>query len=118
MSQTKLSAIQRAQGHFQKQLANELQHTRIDEWDMDVYYRSLSSLKVESKIIELAQAGKSVEALVQTIISKALDAEGKQLFSQYDKDTLMNECDPAVVLKLSRAITGQDLPSVEELEKN
>jgi hypothetical protein len=30
----------------------------------------------------------------------------------------MNECDPAVILKLSRAITGQDLPSVEEIEKN
>jgi hypothetical protein len=118
MSQTKLSAIQKAQGHFQKKLANELNHHRVEEWDMDVYYRTLSSLRTESKIVELAQAGKTVEALVQTVISKALDAEGKPLFTQYDKDTLMNECDPTVVVNLSRVLSGGDLPNVGDLEKN
>lgn len=118
MSQNKLSAIQKAQGHFQKQLANELKKYRVEEWDLDVHYRMLNSLRTESKIVELAQAGKTVEALVQTIISKALDAEGRPLFTQYDKDTLMNECDPNVVLKLSKVLSGGDLPTVEEIEKN
>lgn len=118
MTTSNLSAIQKAQGHFRNKLSNELKKHHVEEWDLDVYYRELSNLRTESKIVELAQAGKSVEALVQTIISKALDAEGKQLFTQYDKDTLMNECDPTVVISLSRVLSGTDLPTVEEVEKN
>ena len=91
---------------------------KIEEWDLDVYYRDVNTLRTESKIVELAQAGKSVEALVQTVISKSLDKDGKQLFTQYDKDALMNDADPSVVLKLSRALSGGDLPAVEEIEKN
>ena len=118
MSQVKLSAIQKAQGHFQSKLAADLKMVRIEEWDLDVYYRDVNTLRTESKIVELAQAGKSVEALVQTVISKALDKDGKQLFTQNDKDALMNDADPSVVLKLSRALSGSDLPAVEEIEKN
>jgi plasmid stability protein len=118
MTTSNLSAIQKAQGHFRTKLSNQMKKYHVEEWDLDVYYRELSSLRIESKIVELAQQGKSVEALVQTIISKALDAEGKPLFTQYDKDTLMNECDPAVVLKLSRVLSGAELPSVEDVEKN
>ena len=118
MSQVKLSAIQKAQGHFQSKLSAELKMVRIEEWDLDVYYRDINTLRTESKIVELAQAGKSVEALVQTVLSKALDKEGKLLFTQYDKDALMNDADPAVVLKLSRVLSGGDLPAVEEIEKN
>ena len=118
MSQVKLSAIQKAQGHFQTKLSADLKMVKIEEWDLDVYYRDVNTLRTESKIVELAQAGKSVEALVQTVISKSLDKDGKQLFTQYDKDALMNDADPSVVLKLSRALSGGDLPAVEEIEKN
>jgi hypothetical protein len=118
MTKSNLSAIQKAQSHFKTRLSNELKKYHVAEWDLDVYYRDLSSLRIESKIVELAQQGKSVEALVQTIISKSLDAEGNLLFSQYDKDTLMNECDPSVVVNLSRVLSGGDLPTVEEVEKN
>lgn len=118
MSQAKLSAIDRATKHFQSQLSGKLEKFHCEEWDLDIYYTKIHSLRTESKIVELAQAGKSVEALVQTVISKALDSEGKPIFSQYDKDALMNECDPAVVLKISRILSGGDLPEVSEIEKN
>jgi hypothetical protein len=118
MSQAKLSPIQQAQKHFQSKLSGELKKYTCEEWGMDIYYREIHSLRTESKIVELAQAGKSVEALVQTVLSKALDAEGKPLFSQYDKDALMNDSDPTVVLKISRVLSGGDLPEVSEIEKN
>lgn len=118
MSQVKLSAIDKATKHFQSQLTKELEKFHCEEWGLDIFYTKIHSLKTESKIVELAQAGKSVEALVQTVISKALDSNGKPLFTQYDKDALMNECDPAVVLKISRVLSGGDLPEVSEIEKN
>lgn len=114
----KLSAIQRAQKHFQNKLAGELKSHYVEEWDMTVYYRQLSNLKQEAKIVELASAGKSVEALVQTVLDKSLDKDGKPLFQQADRAALMNEADPAVVLKLSRILNGSDLPDTGEIEKN
>jgi Cdc6-like AAA superfamily ATPase len=118
MSQAKLSAIEKAQKHFQTKLTTELKHLHVKEWELDIYYRDIHTLRTESKIVELAQAGKSVEALVQTILSKALDKEGKLLFTQYDKDALLNDADPAVVLNISRVLSGGDLPQVSEIEKN
>ncbi len=118
MTNAKLSAIQKAQKHFQNRLGGELKKHHVAEWDLDVYFRDITTLKQEAKIVELAQQNKTVEALVEAIIAKALDSEGKPLFSQYDKVTLMNECDPNVVLSLSRVLNGGDLPSVGELEKN
>jgi hypothetical protein len=114
----KLSAIQRAQKHFQGKLAGALKEHYVEEWDMTVFYREISNLKQEAKIVELATQGKNVEALVQTVLDKALDKEGKPLFQQADRAALMNEADPAVVLKLSRVLNGSDLPSVGEIEKN
>ena len=112
------SAIEIVKKQFQARIAGKLNQYHVDEWGMDVYYRNITTLKQEAKIVELSTQGKSVEALVEAVITKALDEDGKPLFTQYDKAALMNEADPAVILKLSRALNGGDLPSVEEVEGN
>ena len=112
------SAIDLVKKQFQARIAGKLNQYHVDEWGMDVYYRNITTLKQEAKIVELSTQGKSVEALVEAVITKALDEDGKPLFTQYDKAALMNEADPAVILKLSRALNGGDLPSVEEVEGN
>ena len=112
------SAIEIVKKQFQARIAGKLNQYHVDEWGMDVYYRNITTLKQEAKIVELSTQGKSVEALVEAVITKALDEDGKPLFTQYDKAALMNEADPALILKLSRALNGGDLPSVEEVEGN
>lgn len=111
-------AISKVTSHYRSKIGGELQHIHVPEWDLDVYYRPVSTLKHESQIVELHGQGKAVEALVVSIINKALDKEGKPLFAQADKPVLLNEADPTVVLDLARALNGTDLPDVEELEKN
>lgn len=118
MNQSKLTAIQKAQAHFQTKLAGELKMTRVEAWDLDVYFREITTLKQEAQVIELAQSGKTVEALITTIINKALDKDGKPLFVSADKAALMNEAEPSIVLNLSKALNGGELPPVEEIEKN
>lgn len=118
MTEGKKSAIDRVTNHFRNQLSGELKKHHVEEWGLDIYFRQITTLKQESKIVELSAQGKSVEALVETIIQKALDADGKALFKPLDKVTLMNEADPKVVLDLARALNGNDLPTVEDVEKN
>ncbi len=114
----KLSPIQRVQNHFQSKLAGGLKKTYVEEWGMDVYFRSTTTLKQEAQIVELSTQGKSVEALVVAVINKSLDEHGKPLFQPADKAALMNEADPTVILNLARILNGGELPTVEELEKN
>jgi hypothetical protein len=112
------TAIQKAQKHFQSKLAGVLSKHHVAEWDLDVYYRGITTLKQEAKIVEYSSNGKSVEALVESILQKALTQEGKPLFSTHDKTALMNEADPVVVLGLARVLNGSDLPRVEDVEGN
>ena len=113
-----LNAIQKATAHYKSQIGGELQSFYVDEWDLTIYYRPVTSLKAESDIVQLAQQGKQVEALVMSIINKARDENGKLIFSKHDKDTFMNEVDPNVVLRVANKINNKELPGVEDIEKN
>lgn len=116
--QAKQSAIELVKRHFQSKLGGTLSKHHVEGWGLDVYYRPVTTLKQEAKIVELSSQGKSVEALVESIIQKALGEDGKPLFTMGDKASLMNEADPTIVLNLARVLNGSDLPSVEEAEKN
>jgi len=98
--------LKNAQEHFKSKLAGGLQKFSVPEWKTDVYYKSAYSFAVESKIIELQQSGKTVEALVESIIAKALDPEGKPMFTRMDRLTLMNEVDPSVMLKVASVLNS------------
>lgn len=118
MTEAKKPAIDLVKKHFQGKIGGALNKHHVPEWGMDVYYRSTTTLRQEAKIVELTSQGKTVEALVEAIIAKALGEDGKPLFVMADKSALMNEADPAVVLSLSRVLNGADLPTVEDAEKN
>jgi hypothetical protein len=118
MTETKKAAIELVKQHFQSKIAGSLRKHTVPEWGIDVYYRPTTTLRQEANIVELSTSGKSVEALVESILQKALDENGKQIFSPYDKSVLMNEADPTVVLDLARVLNGTDLPTIEEAEKN
>jgi hypothetical protein len=114
----KKPAIDLVKKHFQGRIAGALNKYHVEQWGFDVYYRTITSLRQEAKIVELSTQGKTVEALVEGILSKALGEDGKPLFHMADKSVLMNEADPQVILDLSRVLNGSDLPSVEDAEKN
>ena len=112
-----MSVLQNAQEHFKSKLAGGLEKLTVPEWKTDVYYKASYSFAVEQKIIELQQQGKTVEALVETLIQKALDPDGKPLFKKFDKPNLMNEVDPAIILRIA-AVLNSTTTSYEEVEKN
>ena len=56
--------------------------------------------------------------LIETLILKALDAEGKPMFNRLDKIAMMNEVDPAVITRVVGEINASDIVDFEALEKN
>ena len=49
-----------------------------------------------------------MEALVETLIQKALDENGKRLFSNADRDILLREVDPNVMIRVATAINTKE----------
>jgi len=110
-------SIKNIQEHFKAKLAGGLQKMSVPEWKMDIYYKASYPFAVESEIIQLQQNGKSVEALVQSLILKALDPDGKPLFNKFDKSTLMNEADPQVLIRVCSELNNAT-SEYEDVAKN
>lgn len=112
-----MSILDNVKEHYKTKLSGELQKISVPEWKTDIFFKGAHPFAVESKIIELQQAGKTVEALVESVILKALDPEGKPLFNKFDKVTLMNEADPAVLMRIA-AVLNATTSDYEAVEKN
>ena len=100
--------------HYQSLIGSDLEKLHVPEWNMDVYYRRTYAFKDEAKVIELQTQGKVVEALVQSIITKARDKTGKPLFQDAHKITLMNEADPNVVTRVASTINNASMRLSQE----
>ena len=109
--------LDNAKGHFKERLAGGLKKVTVPEWKSDVYFKPAYSFAVEQNIIRLQTEGKTVEALVETLIHKALDPDGKPLFNRFDKPSLMNEVDPNVIIRVCAEINNP-IDTLEDLGKN
>jgi len=89
-------------------MSGELKSFYIDEWETTFYYKRGTNFKTEGKVIELQQQGKTVEALVQMVINRCLDSEGKRVFTDASRTELMNSVDPEVIIKIVNCLTADD----------
>lgn len=112
-----MSVLENVKSHYKSKLSGELSKMSVPEWKTDIFYKQAHPFAVESKIIELQQAGKTVEALVESIILKALDPDGKPIFSKFDKNALMHEADPNVLMRIA-AVLNSTVSEYEQVEKN
>jgi len=112
-----MSVLQNAKEHFTTKLGGELKKMTVPEWKSDIFFKPAYSFAVESKIIQLQQQGKTVEALVESIILKALDPDGKPMFTKFDKNTSMHEVDPQVLIRVATELNSAT-SEYEEVIKN
>mgnify|MGYP003626754404 CR=1 FL=1 len=113
--------ISKAKSHFAGIMSGEMKSFFIEEWDHTFFYKAGTNFKNESKILELQNAGKTGDALVQMIINRCLDKDGKRMFNEHQKAELMNSVDPNVIVKIVNALNqdeDDDTIGVEEAAKN
>lgn len=110
--------IDKMTGHFRQKIAGDMRKVHVEEWDLDVFYKTTNTLKEEAELVKLAQEGKTVEALVETLITKAHNQDGTKMFKKVDKVTMMNEVDPAVLIRVVGEMNVDSTVDFEEVEKN
>jgi len=111
--------LDKATGHFRSKIGGEMKSIFFPEWDAKIFFKSSITLKEQSKLIELSSQGKTVEALVESLITKARNEDGTKMFTAMDKVVFMNEVDPQVIIRVVAEInetTSED--SLDEIEKN
>jgi len=116
----KVKAMEKVTAHFRNKISGEAKSITVPEWDnLTIYYKTSNTLEAEGRLVELAQKGKTIEALVETLITKAMDEEGKPLFTKMDKTTFMHEADPSVVIRIVGEMNSANLDTnLEIVEKN
>lgn len=111
--------LDKATSHFRAKLSAELLSVDVPEWEAKVYFKPTITLKEQGKLIELASQGKQVEALVESLIVKARNQDGSKMFTQMDRQVLLNEVDPNVLIRVVSEINSQtDAANIEDVEKN
>lgn len=112
-----MTVLENATKHFQDLVQNNLKEYHVEEWNSTIYYRSTLTWREQSKILDLTTNGKTSEALIETLIIRCLDKDGKPLFNGPDRVTLSNEVDPAIILKIVGEVNSTSVDN-KELEKN
>ena len=112
-----MNVVDNIKSHFANQHAGGLQKISIPEWKTDLYYKATYPFAIEANIIKLQQDGKTVEALVESLIQKAVDIDGKAMFTKFDKNALMNEADPTVLIRVCSELNNA-ISEYEAVEKN
>jgi hypothetical protein len=112
--------LDKATSHFRAKVSGDMLSIHVPEWDAKIYFKQAITLKEQSKLVELASQGKQVEALVESLITKARNEDGTKMFSLADKVVLMNEVDPNIIIRVVGEInTASDEESdLEKVEKN
>lgn len=97
-----------AKKHFHSLNSGDLESIEVSEWGTTVYWKKGGlNFAQQSKIIELTNQGKTAEALVEMLILRAIDSDGKKMFKPVEKTEIMREVDPNVILKIVTAM-GED----------
>lgn len=112
--------LEKATAHFRGRIGGEMKKINVPEWECDIWFKTSTNLKEQSKLIELSQAGKTVEALVENLVIKARNEDGSKMFGMPDKITLMNEVDPSVIIRIvaeMNDVSSEDF-NQEQVEKN
>lgn len=115
-----MSLIDRAKAHFEKL---GTQSISIEEWtDEDgnptIIYWTPITLSEKNKIAQKTGGNVLADAsvLADIVIWKALDKDGKKLFTIEDKIALMHKVDSEILARIANAMVVT--PSVEDLKKN
>lgn len=112
-----MKLIERISAHYS---APGVQSIEVPEWGEDdkpmVIYWNPITLQEKQRLATVGMDEGMVVRLVDALILKALDAEGKKLFTIEDKATLLRKADPEVVARV--VVQMMASPGVKELGKS
>ena len=116
--------LESAKGHFKSKMSGGLECIEVPEWEVKgkptkLYFRPSINFVQQQKIITYIDDKRKGDALVESLIQRALDADGNRVFKEVHRSELMRHVDPDVVARIVGAMAGvEEEYDHEEIEKN
>lgn len=111
------STLEKAQQHFKSIIDDKVKSYHCKEWDSTIYYKPTLTWKEQSEILDAGQQS-SADAIIKTLIIRALNEDGSKMFTNADKVILENDVDPDIIVKVVGAINlGSSKLDGDEAEK-
>ena len=111
--------LQKAKNHFKEQLDNGFKEIDVPEWDCKIHYKPMNALQ-RDKIMKLVLQNEMFGAAVEAVLMRSLDADGKRMFSDADRSTLMRSVDPSIIDRIAGDMGGladDTMPEVDDVKK-
>ena len=106
-----MDAIDLVREHFSSLGSKRIE---VPEWKLTVYAAPMT-LAEKNKLYKKSREN-DMELLVDILIMKAQDENGKKLFEIDHRLTLLNKADSNVVARVANAILNDDAPKADELK--
>jgi hypothetical protein len=104
-----------AEAQFKEKLA-VIKNIEVPDWNIKIYFRQSMTFKQQAEILALTNKDRHVDAIVTTLILRALNEDLEPLFKPMDKVRL-KRCDPDIISRIVTEMGGDEL-DVDEAEKN
>lgn len=106
-----MDAIDLVRDHF---ASLGIKRIEVPEWKLTIY--SAPVTLAEKNRLYRKSKEHDIELLVDVLILKAQDENGKKLFEVEHRPTLLNKADSNVVARVANAILSDESPKSEELK--
>lgn len=112
-----MAVIDQVRAHFDAQAVRQID---VPEWGADgtpltIHFRPLN-LAEKQRILRAGDNEGRLMSLIEALLIKALDAEGKPLFTIADKKFLRERADPDVIARVVAEMMAS--ASIEDAAKN
>lgn len=94
----------------------EMTKRPVPEWETDVYYKPLTTEELDIAEMETPAGAGATRRNLQLVVLKALDSEGKRLFSNDDAEALASVAHPSVINAIAADMAA--VAKVEDAKKN
>ena len=102
--------------HFRDMISGDLLSIDVPEWGGKVYLRRAVCALDQNKIVQLYESGQHTKAVAMVLVIRALDEDGKRIWTEKDMSELMREYDPEVMGNVVNQILEGD-PDHDDIKK-
>lgn len=115
-----MSAIDQLTEHYQAKLGQAPRRLEVSLGGgvkpFIAWVRPSINLQKRAEIVELANSGKSADAMALTLIYKLIDEEGDPVFKKADRLALIKRTDPETLAEIVEDINLEE-PDIEDVKK-
>lgn len=113
-----MSILDKAVKHFESVIAeSKVYKITVEEWDEEIYFKPLESLRAETvNVIMQARKRGDVDGLIEILIARALDQNGKKLFKSVEFDVIKRQVSPVIIARIIERMNAEDAADMVDPE--